>query len=110
MSVPAGRASSTSQDHARIGLRDAPEVAPRREGKTMKTAIAVGGQVLAVEIHETETGHSASCSEVFRGEQRSYTATGDSYDNALQALRGAIFRGRSQADQAAAGRRQDGAS
>ena len=62
----------------------------------MKSAIAIGGQVLAVEIMETEQGHAASCSETFRGEQRSYTATGDSYDAALEALRSAILLGRSQ--------------
>jgi hypothetical protein len=60
----------------------------------MRSAIAVGGQVLTVEILQTEEGYAASCSDLFRGETRAYAATGDSYDAALQALRTEILAGR----------------
>jgi hypothetical protein len=57
----------------------------------MKTSVSIGGRVLPVTILRTDTGYSASFSDRFCGEPRHYAGAGDTYEAALQELRGKLL-------------------
>lgn len=60
----------------------------------MKTSISVGGRVLPVVVLRTPSGFSVSFSDRFCGEPRNFTAAGETYETALQALRSKIVDAR----------------
>jgi hypothetical protein len=64
---------------------------PAHDGQHMKTAIGIGGRVIPVNVEHVGEDFTATCSEAVRGEMQLLAVTADSYDGALQALRGKIL-------------------
>ena len=60
----------------------------------MKSAISIGGDILSVEIDRTAAGYQASCLERVLGSLQRLTASGETYDDALTALREAVLKSR----------------
>jgi hypothetical protein len=60
----------------------------------MKSAISIGGDILKVEIGRTAEGYEASCFDRTRGAVQRFTGAGDTYDDALAALRVAVLKSR----------------
>jgi|1186.fasta_scaffold972804_1 hypothetical protein len=60
----------------------------------MKTSVSIGGRVVPVVILRTDNGYAASFSDDNYGEPRHIAAAGETYEAALQSLRGKIIDAR----------------
>ena len=60
----------------------------------MKSAISIGGDILSVDIDRTPAGYEASCLDRVLGSLQRFTGSGDTYDDALSALREAVLKSR----------------
>ena len=60
----------------------------------MKSAISIGGDILAVDIDRTAAGYEASCLDRALGSLQRFTGAGETYDDALSALREAVLKSR----------------
>jgi hypothetical protein len=60
----------------------------------MKSAISIGGDILTVDIVRTTTGYEASCVDRVLDPVQRRTASGETYDEAIVALRDAVLKSR----------------
>ena len=63
----------------------------------MKSAISIGGDILAVDIDHTAAGYEASCLDRVLGSLQRITGSGETSDEALSALREAVLKSRRRA-------------